>query len=62
MAARIHQQKKTDKDKLCSYFAPEVSCISKAKSHKKYEFGCKAWIRGFVLQFARRKTFYSLIA
>jgi IS5 family transposase len=43
-ANRIYRQKKSDKDKLYSYFAPEVSCISKGKAHKKYEFGCKASI------------------
>lgn len=44
MATRIHKQKKEDRDKLYSYFAPEVSCIAKGKVHKKYEFGCKASI------------------
>ena len=44
LATRIHQQKKEDRDKLYSYFAPEVSCIAKGKAHKKYEFGCKASI------------------
>jgi IS5 family transposase len=44
MAEKIHSQKKLDKNKLYSYFAPEVSCISKGKAHKKYEFGCKASI------------------
>jgi IS5 family transposase len=43
-ADRIFHQKKSDKDKLYSYFAPEVSCIAKGKAHKKYEFGCKASI------------------
>lgn len=44
MASRIHRQKREDRDKLYSYFAPEVSCIAKGKTHKKYEFGCKASI------------------
>ncbi len=44
MATQIYQQKKADKNKLYSYFAPEVSCIAKGKAHKKYEFGCKASI------------------
>jgi IS5 family transposase len=44
MAGKIHDQKKFDKNKLYSYFAPEASCISKGKAHKKYEFGCKASI------------------
>ena len=43
-ASRIHQQKQDDKNKLYSYFAPEVSCIAKGKVHKKYEFGSKASI------------------
>lgn len=43
-ATRIYNQKKTDSNKLYSYFAPEVSCISKGKAQKKYEFGCKASI------------------
>ena len=30
-----------DKNKLYSLHETEVSCISKGKSHKKYEFGCK---------------------
>jgi len=30
------------KDKLYSWHAPEVECIAKGKTHKKYEFGCKA--------------------
>jgi IS5 family transposase len=29
-------------DKIYSWSAPEVECIAKGKSHKKYEFGCKA--------------------
>lgn len=44
VASRIHRQKKEDRNKLYSYFAPEVSCIAKGKAHKKYEFGCKASI------------------
>ena len=35
------QQKKHDTNKLYSCHAPEVECISKGKTHKKYEFGCK---------------------
>jgi IS5 family transposase len=31
-------------DKIYSWHAPEVECIAKGKSHKKYEFGCKASI------------------
>jgi IS5 family transposase len=35
-------QKRDDKDKLYSFHAPEVKCISKGKEHKKYEFGNKS--------------------
>jgi IS5 family transposase len=38
---RLVQQKKHDTNKLYSCHAPEVECISKGKTHKKYEFGCK---------------------
>ncbi len=38
---RIVTQQRTDKDKLYSLHAPEVSCITKGKVHKKYEFGSK---------------------
>ena len=38
---RLLQQKKHDTNKLYSCHAPEVECISKGKTHKKYEFGCK---------------------
>ncbi len=41
---RIHFQKKTDTDKIYSWHAPEVECISKGKAHKPYEFGCKVSI------------------
>ncbi len=34
-------RKPSDKNKLYSLHEPEVSCISKGKSHKKYEFGSK---------------------
>jgi IS5 family transposase len=44
LATRVYKQKKEDSNKLYSYFAPEVNCISKGKAHKKYEFGCKASI------------------
>lgn len=43
-ASRIFNQKQHDKNKLYSLHAPEVSCIAKGKSHKKYEFGCKVSI------------------
>jgi IS5 family transposase len=38
---QIIHQKKSDKDKVYSVHEPDVSCISKGKEHKKYEFGCK---------------------
>jgi IS5 family transposase len=41
---RILNQKRTDKNKLYSFHAPEVECISKGKAHKKYEFGVKVGI------------------
>ena len=44
LAYRVYNQRKEDSDKLYSYFCPEVSCISKGKAHKKYEFGSKTSI------------------
>jgi IS5 family transposase len=41
ISRRILEQKKKDKNKVYSVHAPEVSCISKGKAHKRYEFGCK---------------------
>jgi IS5 family transposase len=38
---RIHSQQRNDSNKLYSLDAPEVECISKGKTHKRYEFGCK---------------------
>ena len=38
---RLLTQWKDDKNKLYSCHAPEVECIAKGKTHKKYEFGCK---------------------
>ena len=43
-AMHIHPQEKTDTDKIYSWHAPEVECISKGKAHKPYEFGCKVSI------------------
>ena len=40
-ARRILNQKRTDTNKIYSWHAPEVECISKGKAHKPYEFGCK---------------------
>lgn len=44
MADRLLAQKPGDKKKLYSIHAPEVECISKGKTRKKYEFGNKASI------------------
>lgn len=44
LARRIHEQKRDDKGKLYSLWAPEVACIAKGKAHKKYEFGCKVGV------------------
>jgi IS5 family transposase len=44
LCIRIFNQKRTDKNKIYSYHAPEVKCIAKGKAHKKYEFGNKVSI------------------
>lgn len=41
---RVHDQKRTDKNKVYSLHEPDVLCIGKGKEHKKYEFGRKASI------------------
>ena len=41
LTQRLLTQKRHDKNKLYSLHAPEVECISKGKTHRKYEFGCK---------------------
>lgn len=38
---QVLEQKREDKDKICSLHALEVSCIAKGKEEKKYEFGSK---------------------
>lgn len=38
---RLLAQQRTDKNKLYALHAPEVACIAKGKTHKKYEFGAK---------------------
>ena len=43
-SSRIFNQKQHNKNKLYSLHTPEVSCIAKGKSYKKYEFGCKVSI------------------
>jgi len=39
---RVLRQKRDDNNKIYSFHAPEVKCISKAKEHKRYEFGSKS--------------------
>lgn len=41
LSEQLLKQQKNDKNKLYSCHAPEVECIAKGKTHKKYEFGCK---------------------
>lgn len=41
---REFQKKRGDKQKLYSLHEPHVNCLSKAKDHKKYEFGTKVSI------------------
>ena len=41
---RIFNQKKSSKNKIYSYHAPETKCIAKRKAHKRYEFGNKVSI------------------
>jgi len=43
-AKHIHIQQKEDSEKIYSWHAPEVECLSKGKAHKPYEFGCKVSI------------------
>ena len=44
LCIRIFNQKRSDKNKIYSYHAPEVKCIAKGKAHKRYEFGNKVSI------------------
>ena len=44
LSHRLLLQQRQDKNKLYSIHAPEVVCISKGKSHKRYEFGCKVGV------------------
>jgi len=41
---KVLSQKRNDKNKIYSIHEPTVECISKGKSHKKYEFGNKVSI------------------
>jgi len=38
---RVQRQQRSDTGKIYSLHEPDVSCISKGKAHKKYEFGAK---------------------
>jgi len=54
LAGRVLAQKRMDSKKVYSVHAPEVECISKGKTHKKYEFGVKVGVvttsrEGFVI-------------
>ncbi len=40
-AIKVLVQKKTDKDQLLVWHAPEVECVAKGKARSPYEFGCK---------------------
>jgi transposase, IS5 family len=40
-AERLLEQTRTSKNKIYSVHAPEVECLAKGKTHKRYEFGCK---------------------
>jgi len=51
---RALSQTRKSKNKLYSVHEPDVECISKGKSHKRYEFGCKVGFsstskEGFIL-------------
>lgn len=48
LCTRIFNQKRSDKNKIYSYHAPEVKCIAKGKAHKRYEFGNKVSIASTV--------------
>lgn len=47
--AKVHNQKRSSKNKIYSLHEPDVGCIAKGKEHKKYEFGSK-------VSFAMTKT------
>ena len=40
-ARRLLKQQRKDRNKLYSIHAPEVECLAKGKTHKRYEFGVK---------------------
>lgn len=41
IAHRVLTQQRDSSNKIYSIHEPDVNCISKGKTHKKYEFGCK---------------------
>ncbi len=41
LCERLHEQERTDSNKLYSLHEPDVKCISRGKAHKRYEFGQK---------------------
>ncbi len=41
MYHKVLTQQKSDKNKIYSLHEPDVYCMSKGKTHKAYEFGCK---------------------
>ena len=41
IATRIHEQQRSDKNKIYSVHEPLTACIAKGKAHKRYEFGRK---------------------
>src|SRR3990172_2540986 len=45
-ADRVRQQQAHDTHKLYGLHEPEVQCISKGKTHKRYEFGQKVAVAG----------------
>lgn len=62
LAQCLMNQTKTSKRKIYSLHEPEVQCISKGKSHKRYEFGQKVsivtsnrsnWVLGVKIFFGR---------
>jgi len=65
IGTRIYHQKRKDKNKVYSVHASEVECISKGKSHKRYEFGCKVSVaatsKGAVLAFRSHGSLWQLL-
>ena len=59
IADRLLKQKKDDKNKLYSIHETDVYCISKGKSHKKYEFGSKSSRTNVRFCYNNEREFYS---